>query len=277
MKNSSLFYCKNIHFFLFYFYNVEMIGNIHSIESFGTVDGPGIRMVVFMQGCPMRCKYCHNPDTWDYSENKKISVEEILKKYDSIKEFLKNGGITVTGGEPLLQIEFVTELFKKAKESKIHTALDTCGVFFDKENSKKYDELIKYTDLVMLDIKHINDETHKELTGFSNKNILEFAQYLSEKEIPMWVRHVVVPTITDKEEDLLELGKFMAHLKSLKALDILPYHNMAIPKYENLGIEYPLKNLHPLTKEEALRAKLTVFKGYKHEKKLTTHSENETN
>lgn len=254
-----------------------MLGNIHSIESFGTVDGPGIRMVVFMQGCPMRCQYCHNPDTWSYDENQKIPVDEILKKYDGIKEFLKNGGITVTGGEPLSQIDFVTELFKKAKGKSIHTVLDTSGVLFNPNNTEKIDELLKYTDLVMLDIKHIDDEKHKKLTGFSNKNILEFAKYLSEKEIPMWVRHVVVPTITNNEEDLTELGKFMAHLKSLKALDILPYHNMAVPKYENLGIEYPLKDLLPLTKEEALKAKLAVFKGYKHEKKLIIHSENEFN
>ncbi len=254
-----------------------MLGNIHSIESFGTVDGPGIRMVIFMQGCPMRCKYCHNPDTWSFDENKKMSVDEILKKYDGIKEFLKNGGITVTGGEPLSQIDFVTELFKKAKEKNIHTALDTSGVTFNPNNTEKTDELLKYTDLILLDIKHINDEEHKNLTGFSNKNILEFAKYLSEKEIPMWVRHVVVPTLTNNEVYLTELGKFLAHLKNLKALDILPYHNMAIPKYSNLGIEYPLKDLPPLTKEEALKAKLDVFKGYKHEKKLTTHSENETN
>lgn len=261
----------------FLFYNEVMLGNIHSIESFGTVDGPGIRMVVFMQGCPMRCQYCHNPDTWSYDENQKIPVDEILKKYDGIKEFLKNGGITVTGGEPLSQIDFVTELFKKAKGKSIHTVLDTSGVLFNPNNTEKIDELLKYTDLVMLDIKHIDDEKHKKLTGFSNKNILEFAKYLSEKEIPMWVRHVVVPTITNNEEDLTELGKFMAHLKSLKALDILPYHNMAVPKYENLGIEYPLKDLLPLTKEEALKAKLAVFKGYKHEKKLIIHSENEFN
>ena len=254
-----------------------MLGNIHSIESFGTVDGPGIRMVVFMQGCPMRCQYCHNPDTWSYDENQKISVDEILKKYDGIKEFLKNGGITITGGEPLSQVDFVTELFKKAKEKNIHTALDTSGVTFNSNNTEKIDELLKYTDLVMLDIKHINDEKHKTLTSFSNKNILEFAKYLSEKEKPMWVRHVVVPTLTNNEEDLTQLGKFMAHLKSLKALDILPYHNMAVPKYENLGIEYPLKDLPPLTKEEALKAKLDVFKGYKHEKKLITQTGNEIN
>lgn len=241
----------------------NLYGNIHSIESFGTVDGPGVRLVVFMQGCPMRCQYCHNPDTWEYKENKKVTVEEILQKYESIKEFLKNGGITVTGGEPLSQIEFVTELFKKAQEKNIHTALDTSGILFNRENIEKVDELLKYTNLVMLDIKHINDEEHKKLTKHSNKNILEFAKYLSEKEIPIWIRHVVVPTITDKKEYLKELGKFIADLKSLKALDVLPYHNMAVPKYDNLGINYPLKELPALTKVQAMEAKKIIFEAFK--------------
>ena len=241
----------------------NLYGNIHSIESFGTVDGPGIRLVVFLQGCPMRCKYCHNPDTWSYEKNKELSVSEIIEKYDRVKEFLKNGGITVSGGEPLAQTDFVTELFKQAKLKKIHTALDTSGVLFNKENTKKIDELLKYTDLVMLDIKHINDIEHKKLTGFSNKNILDFAIYLSEKQIPIWIRHVVVPTITDKEEYLNELGKFLARLKTLKALDVLPYHNMAIPKYENLGIEYPLKGINSLSKNEALKARKIILKAYK--------------
>ena len=244
-------------------------GNIHSIESFGTVDGPGVRLVVFMQGCPMRCLYCHNPDTWEYKENQQTTVDEIIQKYESIKEFLKNGGITVTGGEPLSQIDFVTELFKKAKEKNIHTALDTSGVLFNRNNTTKLDELLKYTDIVMLDIKHMNNEEHKKLTGFSNENILDFAKYLSEKNIQTWIRHVVVPTITDKQEYLEELGKFIAGLKSLKALDVLPYHNMAIPKYENLGIEYPLKNVPALTKEQALNARTIIFNAFNKERNKT--------
>lgn len=242
----------------------QILGNIHSIESFGTVDGPGIRLVVFMQGCPMRCKYCHNPDTWEYSENNQISIEEILEKYESIKEFLKNGGITLTGGEPLMQVDFAIELFKAAKEKNIHTAIDTSGVIFNKE---KIDELIKYTDLFMLDIKHINEEEHKKLTGHSNKQILEFAKYLSEKNVPLWIRHVVVPTITDKEEYLQELGRFIAGLKSLKALDVLPYHNMAISKYESLGMEYPLKDLPPLTKEQAIKARTIIYNAFQAERR----------
>ena len=241
----------------------KIYGNIHSLESCGTVDGPGIRFVVFMQGCPMRCQYCHNPDSWTTDLNKKMSVDEILEKYDGVKEILRNGGLTVTGGEPLMQIDFVTELFKKAKEKQIHTALDTSGILFSRNNTEKVDELLKYTDLVMLDIKHIDDEEHKKLTGCSNKNILDFARYLSEKDIPMWIRHVVVPQITYNEKYLTQLGEFLATLKNIKALDVLPYHDMAIPKYENLGIDYPLKGIPPLNKDEALKARDIIFRAYK--------------
>ncbi len=241
----------------------NIFGNIHSIETCGTVDGPGVRFVVFFQGCLMRCQYCHNPDTWENSLNQKMGADEILNKFNSVKEFLKNGGLTATGGEPLMQIDFLIELFKKAKEKNIHTALDTSGILFNRENTLKIDELIKYTDLVMLDIKHIDPIEHKKLTGFDNKNVLEFAKYLSEKQIPMWIRHVVVPEITFKKEYLKRLGEFMATLKTVKALDILPYHNMAIEKYEKLNIEYKLKNIPPLKKQEALEAKNIVFEAIK--------------
>ena len=158
----------------------QVLGNIHSIESCGTVDGPGIRFVVFLQGCPLRCLYCHNPDTWSTDVNKKMSVEEIIKKYEGVKEFVKSGGITVTGGEPLLQIEFVTELFKVAKSKNIHTALDTSGILFNPSDTSTIDNLLTYTDLVLLDIKHINDAEHRKLTGASNKNILAFASRISK-------------------------------------------------------------------------------------------------
>lgn len=238
-------------------------GNIHSIETCGTVDGPGIRFVIFMQGCPLRCQYCHNPDTWQTDTNKLITVDEIMQKYDGVKEFVQSGGITVTGGEPLLQIDFVTELFKVAKAHGIHTALDTSGIIFNPENTENINKLLKYTALVLLDIKHIDDEEHKKLTGASNKNILAFAQYLSEKQIPVWIRHVVVKDITLNEKYLKELGKFLATLNNIKALDILPYHNMAIPKYESLGINYPLKNTPPTTKEEAINARNIILQEYK--------------
>lgn len=241
----------------------QIYGNIHSIETCGTVDGPGIRFVVFTQGCPMRCQYCHNPDSWTTEQNKKLSVDEILQKYDGVKEFLRNGGLTVTGGEPLMQIDFVTALFKAAKQKQIHTALDTSGVLFNRKNTSKIDELLKYTDLVMLDIKHIDDAEHKKLTGMSNVNILDFAKYLSEKNMPMWIRHVVVPNITDKDEYLEKLGAFLATLKTVQALDVLPYHDMAIPKYESLGLDYPLKGVPPLTKQEAIRARDVILKAMK--------------
>ena len=241
----------------------EIVGNIHSIETCGTVDGPGIRFVVFMQGCPMRCLYCHNPDTWGVNINRQISADEILTQYDGVKEFCK-GGITVTGGEPLVQIDFVTELFKKAQEKGIHTALDTSGVLFGGK-SKKTDTLLQYTDLVLLDIKHIDDEEHKKLTGHSNKNILEFAKYLSDTNKPMWVRHVVFE-MNNKREYLERLGEFLGRLKNIKALDVIPYHNMAIPKYEALGIAYPLKGVPPLTKEEAINARNIILESMKKSK-----------
>lgn len=241
----------------------ELYGNIHSIESCGTVDGPGIRFVVFMQGCPLRCKYCHNPDSWTNDTNQEMTVDEILNKYEGVKEFLKKGGLTVTGGEPLIQIDFVTQLFKAAKEKFIHTALDTSGITFNRSNTDKIDKLLSYTDLVLLDIKHIDDNEHKKLTGHSNKNILDFAMYLSEKNIPVWIRHVVVPTITYNEAYLKALGNFLSKLKNIKALDVLPYHDMALPKYENMGIDYPLKTLSPLTKEEGINARNLIMEGYR--------------
>lgn len=240
----------------------EIKGKIHSIETCGTVDGPGIRFVVFTQGCPMRCIYCHNPDSQNMQGGEEMTPSKILEKYEGVKEFCK-GGITVTGGEPLVQTDFVTELFRKAQESEIHTALDTSGVLFDRNHKEKIDKLLKYTSLVLLDIKHIDDEEHKKLTGHSNKNILDFAEYLSEIGKPVWIRHVVVPEITYNEKYLENLGKFLSTLKNVKALDVLPYHNMAIPKYEELGIEYKLKDTRPLTKEEAINARDIIVKAMK--------------
>ena len=240
----------------------EILGNIHSLESCGTVDGPGIRFVVFTQGCPLRCQYCHNPDTWNLDENQLMSADDILKEYEGVKEFC-GGGITVTGGEPMLQMEFVTELFKKATEKGIHTAIDTSGLLFNKNNTEKVDELLKYTSLVLLDIKHIDNDEHKKLTMHSNEKILEFAKYLSDIKKPMWVRHVVVPQITYKEEYLTKLGEFLGTLNNIVALDVLPYHDMAVPKYENLGIEYPLKDIPPLSHEDALKARNTILTAYK--------------
>ena len=240
----------------------DILGNIHSIESFGTVDGPNVRYVIFFQGCPMRCLYCHNPDSWSTDANQHMTAKEILNQYESVREFCK-GGITATGGEPLMQIDFLIDLFKEAKTKNIHTCLDTSGILFNKNDTKKFDELIKYTDLILLDIKHIDDNEHKILTGHSNKNVLDFAEYLSENQIPVWIRHVVVPDITFNEKYLRDLGKFLSTLKNIKALDVLPYHNMAIPKYNELGLDYKLKDTKPLSKAQAIEARDIILNSAK--------------
>ena len=243
-----------------------MNGYIHSTESFGSVDGPGVRFVIFVAGCPMRCQFCHNPDTWNMQVGERRSADELLAQALRYKSYWKDGGgITVSGGEPLMQMDFMLELFRKAKEKGINTTIDTSGAPFTREEPffSKFNELMKYTDLLLVDIKHIDDEEHKKLTKHSNKNILEFAKYLSEIKKPMWVRHVVVPGITFKEEYLTRLGEFLAGLHNIAALDVLPYHDMAIPKYENLGIDYPLKGVPPLTHDQALEARNMIMKAYR--------------
>jgi len=242
-------------------------GFIHSTESFGTLDGPGIRYVVFMQGCPLRCKYCHNPDTWETECGREVTVSEILSEYEKNRGFYRSGGITVTGGEPLLQLGFVTELFSEAKKRGIHTCLDTSGITFSENAIDKYVNLLNFTDIVMLDIKHICDDAHRELTGSGNANVLSFAKLVSERNIPLWIRTVIVKGITDNEDDLTRLGEFIGELKTLKALDVLPYHTMGISKYESLGIPYPLKEVPPLSKEEAIRAKRIILNGIKKTRK----------
>lgn len=240
-----------------------MKARIHSTETFGTVDGPGIRYVVFFQGCPMRCIYCHNPDTWDMDGGYEITDDEIIDEYLKNSVFYKNGGITATGGEPLMQTEFLTELFKKAKLHNIHTCIDTSGIVYNEKDTKKLDALMDLTDLVMLDIKHIDNDEHKKLTGKENVNILNFARYLDKKNIPVWIRHVVVKGITDNPLYLERLGEFIGTLKNVKALDVLPYHSMGVIKYENLGINYPLKDTPDLTVREAKVAKEIILNGIK--------------
>ncbi len=231
-----------------------MTGKIHSIESFGTVDGPGVRFVVFFQGCTMGCKYCHNPDTWDLSLGQDYSAEEILSKMVRNLPFYKTGGITATGGEPLLQIDFLIELFSLAKKKGIHTCLDTSGATFNKESTEKIDTLLSLCDLVMLDIKHIDEVEHRRLTQRSNKNILEFAKYVSSKGVPLRIRHVLIPQITDSEDYLSRLGEFISTLDTLEKIEVLPLHHLGEAKYEKLGIPYPLKN-HPVpTPEQVERA-----------------------
>lgn len=235
---------------------------IHSFESFGTVDGPGIRFIVFFQGCPMRCSYCHNPDTWQTTAGTIMDTEEIITQVLKYKTYFKDGGgVTLSGGEPLLQMDAVIALLSKLKECGIHTCVDTCGITFCEENLEKFYELIKVTDLFLLDIKHIDTQEHQKLTKQSNKNTLAFAKFLDQHKKPMWVRHVLVPGITTKEEYLIQLKAFLNTLHNIEKIEILPYHTMGLPKYENLGIDYPLKGVEPPTKEEVELAKLIVEKG----------------
>ena len=243
-----------------------MTGYIHSKESFGTVDGPGIRYVLFMQGCPLRCIYCHNPDTWQVGSGTPITVDEVIEEFNKNKPFYKKGGITVTGGEPLLQIDFLTELFKRARSENIHTCIDTSGIVYNPQNkdlTEKLDELLNYTDLVMLDIKHIDTKRHKDITGAGNENILEFAKHLEKANIPLWVRHIIIEGYTDKPEDLIALGEFIGKLKNLKALDVLPYHTMGVGKYTELGISYPLEGMEALPVSKAVESKKYILQGIK--------------
>ena len=247
-----------------------MQGYIHSKESFGTVDGPGVRYVLFLQGCPMRCKYCHNPDTWSANSGTLVSPEEIIEEYLNNRSFYSNGGITVSGGEPLLQIDFLIELFSLAKNHDIHTCIDTSGITFnadDEKHLKKLNALLSLCDLIMLDIKHIDPKRHKELTGHDNANILAFAEHLSELGIPICIRHVLVPGITDDKNDLEKLGEFIGRLKSLKALDLLPYHTLHLHKYENLGIPYPLIGIPDASKDDVISAKKHILNGIRNTRK----------
>ena len=242
-----------------------MNGFVHSTESFGTVDGPGVRFVVFLQGCPMRCQYCHNPDTWKMNTGSVRSAQSLIQEYERNKAFYSKGGITVTGGEALMQIDFLLELFTLARQKKIHTCLDTSGVTYRPGQSsynEKLDALMEVTDLVMLDIKHIDPEGHKVLTGHDNGNILAFAKYLEEKQIPVWIRHVLVPGITDDAALLTRLGTFLGTLSNVKALDVLPYHILGVTKYDQLGMAYPLKDVPPATKEQAANAKKIILTAY---------------
>ncbi len=235
-----------------------MTGKIHSFESFGTVDGPGIRFVVFLQGCPLRCQYCHNPDTWK-SGGEEYTAEDVAQRVLRYKNYFGDkGGVTVSGGEPLLQIDFVIELFGLLKAKGIHTCVDTSGITFkadSKECVEKHEKLISLTDLFLLDIKHIDDEACIRLTGQSNANTLAFAKFLSEKGKKMWIRQVLVPGITDSEETLKETRKFIDGLETVEKVEVLPYHTMGVVKYEKLGYEYPLAGVEAPKKEQVAYAK----------------------
>ncbi len=220
-------------------------GFIHSIESFGSVDGPGVRFLIFLQGCPMRCRYCHNPDTWAFGQGQEMYVDELLDKAERYRSYWGDkGGITVSGGEPLMQTDFLIELFTEAHKRGINTCIDTSAQPFNRNGSwfGKFEQLMKVTDTVLLDIKHIRSDEHKSLTGHDNANVLDCARYLSEIGKPVWIRHVLVPGITDNDEYLKELSSFISELDNIRRIDVLPYHSLGTFKYEKLGLDYTLND-----------------------------------
>lgn len=235
-----------------------MQGYIHQLESFGSVDGPGVRFIIFFSGCPYRCLYCHNPDTWDMTKGKLYSTDELIKEALSCSEYWgKKGGITVSGGEPLSQIDFLIELFTKAKEKGINTCIDTSGAPFKKEGEwfEKFKVLMQVTDILLVDIKHINEEEHIKLTGQTGNNVKEMFYYLDEIKKPIWIRHVLVPGITDNDEYLMQTRDFIKTLSNVERVEVLPYHGLAITKYKDLGIDYVLKDTESPSKERIENAK----------------------
>ncbi len=248
-----------------------MKGLIHSTESFGSVDGPGLRFIIFVQGCKMRCQFCHNPDTWNMTSDDAFTAtpEEMLSKAIRYKSYWKDkGGITVSGGEPLLQIDFLIELFRLAKEQGVNTCIDTSGnpFTFEQPFFGKFEELMKYTDILLLDIKHIDDEAHKKLTACTNENILALAKYLSDINKPVWIRHVLVPGINSDDKYLNRLDTFLKSLNNIQRVDILPYHTLGVGKWEVLGIPYQLNDVEPPSAELVQHAKEMLhvddYKGY---------------
>lgn len=262
-----------------------MQGWVHSVESFGTVDGPGLRMVVFMQGCPMRCAYCHNPDTWAEKRGTLLSSDELIERFLKNQAYYRNGGITVSGGEPLYQLDFVTDLFKKANKKDISTCLDTSGVIFPYRKTEKgwgitqngireeirgygtgtliqeYEELLSVTDLVLLDIKHLDEEAHRRLTGHSNEAVFAFLEFLEEKKVPVWIRRVAVPGYTDDEEEFFRLGEYIGGFSNLQAVEVLPYHTMGISKYEKMGLKYRLDGVPEMEKKRAAQLRQRIIDG----------------
>ncbi len=233
--------------------DLKYFAKVHSIESFGAVDGPGIRFVLFLQGCHLQCKYCHNRDTWDMNGGSYKSLDEIYEKILRYKNYIyPNGGVTATGGEPLLQVHFLISLFEKLKAVGIHTCIDTSGMV---SITKDIEKLLSLTDLVLLDIKHIDSEKCKKLVGVGNELELKFAKYLSEHDIPIWIRQVIVPGFTDDEKDLLKLKDFISTLKTVQKVELLPYHNMGMYKWKNLGDSYSLENIRPANSDDIERVK----------------------
>ncbi len=232
-------------------------GAIHSTESFGSVDGPGVRFIIFLKGCKMRCRYCHNVDTWDPHSNDLRTADELLDQAERYRGYWgKDGGITVSGGEPLLQIDFLLDLFQKAKARGIHTAIDTAGQPFTKEEPffSKFQKLIQHTDLLLMDIKHIDPVEHKKLTGQPNENIIEMFRYLSDINKPIWIRYVLVPGITDDDGYLQKTRDFIASLRNVEKVEVLPYHPIGEYKWQKLGIPYTLQGVESPSAERVKNA-----------------------
>ena len=231
-----------------------MEGRVSSVQSMGAVDGPGLRYVVFLQGCPLRCAYCHNPETWDLTGGTPYTAEDLCKTILRYRPYFgENGGVTVSGGEPLLQLDFVSEVFRLARAKKVQTALDTSAQPFAPDNAEwmaRFDRLLENPDLVILDLKEIDDEKHKKLTGHSNKNILAMAQYVAARGVDLWIRHVLVPGLTDDADGLRQLDAFIKTLPTVRRVEILPYHTLGLFKWQNLGIPYPLDGVRVPTAEE---------------------------
>lgn len=235
----------------------QVLGRIHSVETFGSVDGPGIRFILFLKGCAMRCRYCHNPDTWNPHTDDLRTADEVLEQALRYRSYWgKNGGITVSGGEALLQIDFIIELFRKAKQQGIHTCLDTSAQPFTRNGCffAKFEELMRFTDLILFDLKHIDTDAHKQLTGWGNEHILDCARYLSDTAKPVWIRHVLVPGITDDDDALYRLRAFIKTLKNVERIEVLPYHALGVYKWKELGISYTLDGVEPPTKDRVKNA-----------------------
>ena len=226
-----------------------MLGRINKLETFGSVDGPGVRFVVFMQGCPMRCLFCHNPETWDFKGDSAgafdTTPEDLLKKALRYKSYWgTDGGITVSGGEPLMQMDFLIEFFELAKNARVHTCIDTSGVNFVRTEPYfgKFQRLMGVTDLLLVDLKIIDPGMHKKLTGHSIEHNLDMFRYLDEIQKPIWIRHVLVPGISDNDEYLEQAHQFISTLSNVKKVEVLPYHSLALAKYQEMGLDYALKD-----------------------------------
>ncbi len=240
------------------------VGRVHSMESMGLVDGPGIRTVIFLQGCSLRCRFCHNPDTWEYDSGEFMESKTLVKKISRFKPYFKDtGGVTFSGGEPLMQPEFLLEVLKLCKQENIHTCIDTAGC-----GMGNYEEILTYTDLVLLDLKHINPKDYQTMTGHTMKRFHEFLSALEQSGTPIWIRHVVVPGITDSKDHMLKLQKYVSQIPNIEKVELLPYHLLGTNKYKVMGIPYSLDGVPAMDKEKTKKLQEKYFGGYDHVERM---------